>query len=344
MKHFKFIISPVFMGILFVVFSLSMAVATFLENDFGSAAAYGLVYNTKWFELIFLLLAVNLVGQLIVFRLFKVSRLPGALFHLSFIIMLAGAAITRYTGWEGSIHIREGEDQSMCYTTDKYISYTVKDSDGKMLAEESDKYSMNTVSADNYKKRIRITDHNYEIVLSKVIPEAEQNTFIFDLTSGNESASFTLLDNNTGNTSTASDTIDGKIFQINYGPLAVTLPFSIRLNDLFLKVTRVQTAHQGYKSDVVLIDKNENVEKPFMIFMNNILKYKGYRFYQSSFDRDEKGTVLSVNHDMAGMLVTYTGYVLLFLFIILSLLNKNSVFHNINAGYWKSNLRKSVPV
>ena len=51
------------MGILFVVFAVAMAVATFLENDFGSAAAYSMVYNTKWFELILLLLAVNLVGQ-----------------------------------------------------------------------------------------------------------------------------------------------------------------------------------------------------------------------------------------------------------------------------------------
>ena len=77
--------------------------------------------------------------------------------------------------------------------------------------------------------------------------------------------------------------------------------------------------------------------------MNNILKYKGYRFYQSSFDRDEKGTVLSVNHDLAGMLVTYTGYSLLFIFIILSLLNKKSVFHTVTAGHWSSLIRKSVP-
>ena len=76
--------------------------------------------------------------------------------------------------------------------------------------------------------------------------------------------------------------------------------------------------------------------------MNNILKYKGYRFYQSSYDNDEKGTILSVNRDMAGMMVTYTGYVLLILFIILTLLNKNSVFHNVNAGYWQSNIRKSA--
>src|SRR5512133_1382052 len=105
------------MGVLFILFAVSMAAATFIENDYGSAAAYGMVYNTRWFELILLLLAVNLVGQLIAFRLFKLSRISGALFHLSFIIMLAGAAITRYTGWEGSIHIRENEEQNVCYTT-----------------------------------------------------------------------------------------------------------------------------------------------------------------------------------------------------------------------------------
>jgi hypothetical protein len=33
------------------------------------------------------------------------------------------------------------------------------------------------------------------------------------------------------------------------------------------------------------------------IYMNNILDYEGYRFFQSSFDPDEKGTVLSVSHD-----------------------------------------------
>jgi hypothetical protein len=33
MKYLKFLISPVFMGILFVVFAVAMAVATFLEND-----------------------------------------------------------------------------------------------------------------------------------------------------------------------------------------------------------------------------------------------------------------------------------------------------------------------
>ena len=61
------------MGVLFVLFALAMAVATFIENDFGSDAAYNMVYNSHWFELILLLLAVNLVGQLIIFKLFKLK-------------------------------------------------------------------------------------------------------------------------------------------------------------------------------------------------------------------------------------------------------------------------------
>ena len=96
------------MGVLFVLFAVAMAAATFIENDFGSSASYNMVYNTRWFELILLLLAVNLVGQMFIFKLYKRSKLPVFLFHLSFVIMIAGAGITRYFGWEGAIHIREG--------------------------------------------------------------------------------------------------------------------------------------------------------------------------------------------------------------------------------------------
>jgi hypothetical protein len=106
MKIIKQLFSPVFMGSLLLIFAVAMAVATFIENDFGSGAAYSAVYNTKWFELILILLAVNLIGQLIIFKLFRKSKLPVALFHLAFIVMIAGAGITRYFGWEGTIHIR----------------------------------------------------------------------------------------------------------------------------------------------------------------------------------------------------------------------------------------------
>jgi cytochrome c-type biogenesis protein CcsB len=54
--------------------------------------------------------------------------------------------------------------------------------------------------------------------------------------------------------------------------------------------------------------------------MNHVLDYKGYRFFQSSYDMDEKGSILSVNHD-PGTLPTYIGYLLLAIGFIWSYLS-----------------------
>jgi cytochrome c-type biogenesis protein CcsB len=365
MKVIKFLFSPVFMGVLFILFAVSMAAATFIENDFGSSAAYSMVYSAKWFELILLLLAANLIGRLFGLKLYKKEKLAVFLFHLSFILMIAGAGITRYFGWEGVIHIREGEKQNTCFSNEKYIGYSIKDVTGNTINSHSQKYSMTSVSADNYKKTLNINGNNYELVLAKIIPNAteeisntgdkkavavnpeEQNTgqnaFIFNLFKGKESVTVYIWDKQDEKVASGTCLIDGKMVEITYGSKSTALPFSIKLNDFVLERYPGSTSPSGYKSDVVLIDNVANVEKPFMIFMNNILKYKGYRFYQSSYDQDEKGTILSVSHDVAGMLVTYSGYGLLFIFIVLALLSKHTVFRNINAGYWQSNIRKSIP-
>jgi cytochrome c-type biogenesis protein CcsB len=469
MKYLKFLFSPMLMGFLFLAFAMSMAVATFIENDFGSPVAYSMVYGTKWFELILFLLAVNLIGQLIIYKLFRRAKLPTALFHLSFLLLIIGAGITRYFGWEGTMHIREGEEQTECYTADKYIVCSVKEADGSVASVRSDKYSLTSVSADEYKKVIKINGNDYNLTLAKIIPNATealrespagvpiismvvtagamgretlviqkgerkssggisigfesadsadvnisfngmaffmssrfdigemsmmsqavtpaepgkplrlkemqiisvkgirivpqemlaagvetvvavnpeqqntgQNAFIFHLSGANRTADLTLWDSESEIAGRTSAVIDGKTVEINYGSKITNLPFSLKLNDFILERYPGSNSPSGYKSDVVLVDKAANLEKPFMIFMNNILKYKGYRFYQSSFDKDEQGTILSVNHDMAGMFVSYTGYILLFIFMILSLINKNSLFHNITAGFWNSTIRKAA--
>lgn len=60
--------------------------------------------------------------------------------------------------------------------------------------------------------------------------------------------------------------------------------------------------------------------------MNNVLDVKGYRFFQASYDQDEHGTILSVNRDVAGRNITYTGYLLLVIGLILCLVGKDSRF------------------
>ncbi|MBE0668786.1 MAG: c-type cytochrome biogenesis protein CcsB, partial [Bacteroidales bacterium] len=114
------------------------------------------------------------------------------------------------------------------------------------------------------------------------------------------------------------------------------------LNDFILDRYPGSNSPSGYKSNVTLIDEEQGVEIQYDIYMNHILKHRGYRFYQSSYDKDEKGTFLSVNHDPAGMLTTYAGYGMLFLFIILSIFNRRSFFRSVTRTYWNSRYRRPV--
>ncbi len=134
-----------------------------------------MVYNTRWFELILVLLAVNLVGQVIILKLLRREKLTIALFHLSFIVMIMGAGITRYFGWEGTIHIRDGEVQQQCFSNEKYIGYTVKDSKGSVITDYSRKYALTSVSADNFSKAITLNGTVYELLLAKIIPNASES-------------------------------------------------------------------------------------------------------------------------------------------------------------------------
>ena len=76
------------------------------------------------------------------------------------------------------------------------------------------------------------------------------------------------------------------------------------------------------------------------IYMNNILDYKGYRFFQASFDPDEKGTVLSVNHDWWGTWVTYLGYILLYLAMLGIFFIGNTRFKQLSKALEKISKKK----
>ena len=82
----------------------------------------------------------------------------------------------------------------------------------------------------------------------------------------------------------------------------------------------------SFASEVTLLDERTGIKEDRRIFMNNILNYHGYRFFQSSYDMDEKGTVLSVNRDMWGTLLTYAGYFLLTIGMFASLMAPNTRF------------------
>ncbi|MCF6358493.1 MAG: cytochrome c biogenesis protein CcsA, partial [Draconibacterium sp.] len=139
----------------------------------------------------------------------------------------------------------------------------------------------------------------------------------------------------------SSTTVNNLNVSVTYGSVLTKLPFSLFLKDFDLERYPGSHSPSSFASDVVLIDKIANTEMPFRIFMNNILKYKGYRFFQSSYDQDEKGTILSVNYDSWGTTITYLGYFLMIAGMVFSLFNRNSRFRKLIKASTKLKAQRS---
>jgi len=109
--------------------------------------------------------------------------------------------------------------------------------------------------------------------------------------------------------------------QTNMGHSMFQLPFHVELVKFTMTRYPGSMSPSSFESELLVhVDGTTRHER---VYMNNVLDVKGYRFFQTSYDPDEKGTVLSVNKDVAGRSVTYTGYFMLFVGSILCLTGKN---------------------
>ncbi len=117
-------------------------------------------------------------------------------------------------------------------------------------------------------------------------------------------------------------------FTLSFGSKVYTLPFSIKLNDFIgTKQPGTEKTYAAFESKVTVIDSAKKSD--VRIYMNHVLDHKGFRFFQASFDPDEKGTVLSVNHDFWGTTITYIGYFMLFFCMMAILFVKNTRFDDL---------------
>ncbi|MCK5776238.1 MAG: cytochrome c biogenesis protein ResB, partial [Bacteroidales bacterium] len=109
------------------------------------------------------------------------------------------------------------------------------------------------------------------------------------------------------------------------GDESMELPFDVLLKKFDLIRYPGSGSPSEFKSQLTIIDERNHVSFDANVYMNNTLSYKGYKFFQTSYDTDEGGTILSVNAD-PGVHITYLGYAMLFLGLILSLFDKKSRF------------------
>ncbi len=451
-RIFRFIFSSPMTIFLLSLLALVLAIATFIEEKYDTLTAKQLVYQAKWFEFIFLLLILNLIGHIKQYNLLSRKKWAGLLFHVAFIVIIIGAGVTRYFGFEGSMPIREGQTSNIIYSADPHLQVSVQDKSKNLHFDEPFIVSRFTKNS----KHIEFaTESNGKIAVEyrEFIPNAvqsikanveggkdmielivanedgQQNIFLengYNKTVGNLSIGFNTktktnsleifnkngvmqflassevvvgeMSMNPEDTIQAGTVtefnnekvygIQGSVFhltalhknaqiqwvagaadtegtgillmdvtvngkkheaqvlggpgyimkmqnlnfddlqlQIGYGEKPIELPFSILLKDFILDRYAGSMSPSSYASEVTLLDTRNNLKEDHRIFMNNVLDYNKYRFFQSSYDRDEKGTILSVNHDYYGTKITYLGYLLLIIGFILTLFNKHSRFY-----------------
>ena len=127
----KFLVSSRLMAALFIVFAAAMAIGTFLESIYSTETARIYIYNARWFEVLMLLFVINFVGSIGRYKLWKWSKWPLLFLHLSWILIILGAGVTRYISFEGMMPIPEGETASTFYSDKTFLTaYIDGDLDG----------------------------------------------------------------------------------------------------------------------------------------------------------------------------------------------------------------------
>ena len=178
----------------------------------------------------------------------------------------------------------------------------------------------------------------YKIVKAANPKEAREDALTLKITSKGESKEITIQGAQGTSNQMKTVKVGGLDFNMSYGSKEIELPFSIKLNDIVAERypgTDPSTYGIGFKSYESKVTVED--DKPFdaRIYMNNVLDHKGYRFFQSSIDfttmtkkqnSNPDVTVLSVNHDFWGTWISYFGYFLLFLAMIIILFDSNTRF------------------
>ncbi|MBE0496439.1 MAG: cytochrome c biogenesis protein ResB, partial [Campylobacterales bacterium] len=458
---FKALFGMPTMVFLLLLFAFACGTATFIENDFGTESAWALIYASWWFALIQLWLGLGLLYSAFAYKLLKKEKLPSLVFHASFLFILLGAGLTRYYGFEGTLHIREGKMENRVVSMEPFVQLRafkeneVYSADKQHLVSLLDVFGVNSFRLNlpigNEKASLRyealvpnattrlVSDESGESMINFVVSYKQQPRDIimrqgevfdtpdllfafakdehevvasskptlymyikngaFFMRPTHELTWFKMADSTQGQYPSMEETslagsqlytfnnvsftpkelflkgkevlvnepakpneapkphalvatlsyqgeskevvmyghgrgrpgyptqamVGGQMFQLEWGSKSFELPFNIELIEFQLDRYPGSRAPSSYASEVKVVDAQKNITLPWRIYMNHVLDYRGFRFFQSSYDQDEKGTILSVNQD-PGKWPTYLGYFLLAAGLLFNLLNPKSHF------------------
>ena len=312
--------------ILLAILAMGAGYATFIENDFGTSTARVLVYNNLWYETILVLTTINLTGIIFKYKMWK--NKARFIFHASFVVILIGAGVTRYVGYEGIMQIPEGQTENRMLSLEPYLQVTIKDGDKVYYQEYQKEFTSLFPEINKFSHKIKFDDKFIDINY-KDYKFVKKNGGKMGLTTVevvyNGEIQELKLPGMRGQNPIPRDLQFGNLtVTLAYGSKVVDLPFSIKLNDFQLDRYPGSMSPSSYASEVTVI-KEDGKTYDYRIFMNRTMHEGNFLFFQSSYFPDESGTILSVNND-PGKWPTYFGYFLLTLGLLLNFFDKKSRF------------------
>lgn len=331
----KLFFSYKFMLFMLFLLGLGAGVATFIESVYDTTSAKIMVYDATWYEGVMLLLTLSLVGIMYKYKMWK--KFGAFIVHLAFVAILVGAALTRYFGYEGVIHIREGLSENEMLTVKSY--FTIK------TEKEFLEYPLALGQIGNnyfsYETMVegKVLHINYKSYHAGA--KGELNTLIVEARYDNKLKTVKIEGGAGWIEPPVVVRFDDVEIELAWGSKVIALPFSFKLLDFELQRYPGSQSPSSYASELEVIDNSTTF--PYRIFMNHPLTYKGYKFFQSSYDLDEKGTILEVNKD-PGKWPTYFGYFLLCVGFVGNFFTKGSRFVKLRAFLQKSALALLLPL
>ena len=167
----SFFFSTRLMAFLFIAFATAMGIGTFIENEYNTDTARIWIYNAWWFEAIMFFFMVNFFGNIKRYQLYKKEKWATLLLHLSFVLIIAGAFITRYISYEGMMPIREGEASNQIFSDKTYLTIFVDgDYKGEMKRKTHEKQLLLSPVTDNdFAVKVKFYQFTYEIRNEKFV-------------------------------------------------------------------------------------------------------------------------------------------------------------------------------
>ncbi|MEY4288345.1 MAG: hypothetical protein RLZZ30_433 [Bacteroidota bacterium] len=473
-----------YMTVGLILFLLGIGTATFIESIYGIQSAKIIIYNATWFEILLVYLALNLLANIFKYQMFKREKIAMLMFHLSFIIIIIGAGVTRYISFEGQMVIREGTSSDFIYTAEPHLLVHMQDLATGKTNTEAHKCYLSEITDNDFsystefmKKPITVDYVNFQskMVDSLVVRQSFKETSLELITDGMTSnylvendffmvgmvplsfgpapkspgiqvrkmgdsiqlktavpltylpmylmrkarqsgsqvpdSLFTSVPLNTwvefktttlyhcgdkqfvfkraiphakkilvpsGKKNVGSDYLtvrvsDGKarkeirieggmgaiptpvrfamnnvMYQLEYGSIRKPVGFQVFCKDFKLDKYPGSESPSSFSSELTVIDQKRKVKMDRKVFMNNVMDYDGFRFFQSSYELDnpstpenEEGTKLSVNHDWWGTNITYLGYLLMSIGMLMSLFAPVGRFRELNDKMNKLKIKRA---